>query len=279
MNRFYRSKFFIILTIITLAAVIFPTVFSVMGVGGVFKNVANAVVLPFQKLFGGISDSLDGFVSYFTEFDRLVEENRELKEQISEMKDKVSAAEETEIMNEWLFNYLELKREHTDYVFCDADITGRESGNYMTVFTLDRGTAHGVAANMPVVTSEGIVGYVTEGGRNWCKAVTIIESGTAIGAYVERSGEFGVIEGAYELKENGLCALKYTAQDADIQVGDRIISSGYGSVYPRGLIIGTVESITPNDASRTMEIYVRPCADITDLQKVMIITSYENYVE
>ena len=62
-------------------------------------------------------------------------------------------------------------------------------------------------------------------------------------------------------------------------MGDRIVSSGYGSVYPRGLVIGTVEKIEKDPASRSVKVTVRPSADLTDLSRMMIITDYEVYTE
>ncbi|MBR6675921.1 MAG: rod shape-determining protein MreC [Clostridia bacterium] len=182
-------------------------------------------------------------------------------------------------MNEWLYNYLELKRQHNDFSFTEATVSAHESGNFTTVFMLDKGKAHGIAKDMPVVTSEGIIGYICEVGTTWSKAVTFLEQGTAVGAYVERSGVEGVIEGRYELTQEGVCLLSYIAADADIKVGDRIVSSGYGSVYPRGLVIGTVEKIEKDPASRSVKVTVRPSADLTDLSRMMIITDYEVYTE
>ena len=279
MKSFFRSKFFTVTVIVALCLVIVPSVFYSMGIGGVLKDAVNVVFSPVQKAFNYCTDAIDGFVSFFTEFDRISEENRALKEEIASLKDRISRAEETEEMNEWLYDYLELKREHTDYKFVPATVTGGEGGNYMTVFLLDKGYAQGVRKDMPVVTDSGIVGYICEVGTTWSKAVTILEAGGAVGAYVERSGEQGVIEGNFELSEKGVCKMSYLSADADIQVGDRIVSSGYGSVYPRGLVIGTVESVEKDSVSRSLAVTVRPTADLSEIEKLMIITEYETYTE
>ena len=279
MKSFFRSKFFTVTVIVALCLVIVPSVFYSMGIGGVLKDAVNVVFSPVQKAFNYCTDAIDGFVSFFTEFDRISEENRALKEEIASLKDRISRAEETEEMNEWLYDYLELKREHTDYKFVPATVTGGEGGNYMTVFLLDKGYAQGVRKDMPVVTDSGIVGYICEVGITWSKAVTILEAGGAVGAYVERSGEQGVIEGNFELSEKGVCKMSYLSADADIQVGDRIVSSGYGSVYPRGLVIGTVESVEKDSVSRSLAVTVRPTADLSEIEKLMIITEYETYTE
>lgn len=279
MRDFFRSRFFTVLVVIMLVMVIVPSVFGVMGLGGVLRNGINTVLTPLQKLFTYVTDAADGFTDYFTEFDRIVDENDKLRELNSELQDKISAAEETEQMNLWLFNFLELKREHTDYKFEPATVTGRESGNYKTVYVLDKGTAQGIEVNMPVILPEGIVGHIVEAGTDWSKALTVLEAGVSVGAYVERSGEIGVVSGNYTLAKEGLCEMKYLGEEADIQVGDRIISSGYGSVYPRGLVIGFVETVEKNAAGRALDVTVRPAAELGDISRLMILTDYETYTE
>ena len=279
MKNFFRSKFFAVLVVIALVLTIVPSVFYAMGVGNYAHELINKALIPLQKGFSFITDGIDGYVSYFTEFDRIVEENNQLRERIDELEDQIYSAREIEGMNQWLYDYLELKREHTDYIFEAANVTGRESGNYMKVFTLDRGKNHGVEVDMPVVTSDGIVGYIVEAGNDWSKAVTILDSTASIGAYIERTGELCVVQGDYTLANEGLCKLNYLTEESDIQEGDRILSSGYGSVYPRGHIIGYVEKIETDENSRTKVAYITPAADLSDISKLMIITDYETYSE
>jgi rod shape-determining protein MreC len=250
-----------------------------MGVGNFTHNVINQMLSPLQKGFSFITDSLDSYASYFTEFDRIVEENNALRNRIEELEDQIYSAKEIEGMNEWLFEYLELKREHTDYVFEAANVTSDGGTNYMKVFTLDRGKNHNVEVDMPVVTPQGIVGYIVEAGSDWSKAVTILESSSTIGAYIERSGELCVVEGDYALANENLCRLNYLSEESDIEVGDRILSSGYGSVFPRGLVIGHVSKIEKDPNSRSVVAYITPAADLTELSKLMVITDYETYSE
>mgnify|MGYP002570288438 FL=1 len=279
MRRFLGSKFFIVVVLIAIVLTVVPTVLSAMGLRSVVKDAALSLLSPIQHLCTYATDAVEGFTSYFTEFDRVVEENNALREKILELENQIDSALETEQMNEWLYDYLELKREHADFQLESANVTGRESGNYMTVFTLDKGTAHGVEKNMPIISKNAIVGYITEAGSNWSKAVTILESGQAIGAYVERSGAVGVVEGDFSLASQGLCKLSYLGADADVEVGDRILSSGYGSVYPRSLVIGHVTEIEKDPYSQSITVYIQPAASLSDEDRFMIITEYDTYTE
>jgi len=275
MRNFLKSRFFIAIVIAAVLLVIVPSVLSLAGFDTYVRDAVNVVMTPLQKGFNYITDAIDGFASYFTRFDEIVEENARLKSELADVKSQLYDAQQTENLNEWLSTFLEIKRTHTDFTFADAAITGHESVNYMTVFTVDRGTAHGIAEGMPVVTPDGVLGYVDEVGLTWAKIRTLIESATSIGAAVERTGELGLVEGSFSLAADGLCQITYLSAESDVRVGDRIVTSGYGSVYPRGLVIGTVSEIVPDPYSRTLSAYILPAAALTGLDRVMIITSYD----
>ena len=281
MRRFIESRFFVISIIVCLALIIVPSTLTAMGLGNYVSSAVTTVISPFQKLFSYVSDGISGFSQYFTEYDRLVEENEELREMVELMRDEIHSAEELEQMNNWLFGYLELKKEHTDFTFEPATVTGTGSGNYKTVLTLDCGTAKGVYEGMAIVSPEGIVGHIVEAGTSWSKAVTLIESGSAVGAVIERTGETGLVEGDFSLVSDGMCKMTYLAADSDVKEGDRVLTTGTGSVYPGGLVVGYVSRVETDPLNRTKIAYVTAAADITNLKntKLMVITSYETVRE
>lgn len=273
MSGFVKNKFFMIMVVLMLFFTIVPSVLTATGSGNYVKNALNVAVSPLQKLFNYATDAMEGFTSYFTEFDKIIDENNSLKEENRQLKEQIADVEKTEQMNEWLYSYLELKREHMDFTYTSASVIGREAGNYMTVFTLDKGTLHGISAGMPAVTDYGVVGYVSDVGTDWCKVVTLLESGSAVGAYIERTEETGVVKGDFALSSEGLCLMYYIGADSTVTEGDRIFTSGYGSVYPRGLLIGYVEKTEPDPNTQTLTAYIRPSEQMTDITKLMIITS------
>lgn len=279
MSRFFKSRFFIVALLCAIVLTIVPSVLSFMGLGGQVRNALGTVATPFRYVFSTVSDAAVGFVKYFKEFDDIKAENRILKDKVADLESRIDAAKAIEEENEWLYSYLGLRREHIDYEFESARVIGRESGNYMTVLTLNRGSMHGIETNMPVVTEKGIVGYVSEVGASWCKVVTILETASSVGAYVDRSGELGLVEGVYELRDKGICQMSYLPSDADIKVGDLVYSSGIGSFYPRGLLIGKVVELTPDEFSRNLIASIEPAADLSDIRNAMIIKSFTAYAE
>ncbi len=279
MSKFFRSGFFIIALLIAIVLVVVPAVLSAMGLGDTVRGAFGTVVSPIRYAVNGVAEGIDGFISYFREFDAINAENRILKDRVAELERELEEAEVIKEENEWLYDYLGLGREHTDYELEAAKVIGREAGNYMTVFTLNRGSMHGIKVNMPVITDEGIVGYVSEVGGSYSKAVSIIETASSVGAYVERSGELGLVEGVFELKGRGHCQMSYLPSDADIRVGDLVMSSGIGSLYPRGLPIGRVIELTPDEYSRDLVATLEPSADLSDLRSVMILKGFTVYTE
>ena len=121
------------MTVVALLVAIVPTVLYSMGLTFVFRDVVGIALTPLQKVFNYATDSIDGFASYFYKFDELVEENNQLREQVSELKSQIYDSAEIEEMYIWMSDYLEMKMRHTDFQFLSAAVTGRESGNYSKV--------------------------------------------------------------------------------------------------------------------------------------------------
>lgn len=275
--RFFKSKFFIISLTAALLLSIIPGVLCVMGHGSYVRSALQVIATPFEWCFTKIGDGLGGYAKYFASLEELRAENAALRSELAEYEGKLYDASLIEEENEYLRGYLGLKNLHTDFHFESATVIGRETANYRTVYTLSRGSLHGIEKNMPVVTEDGLLGYVTEIGATWCRVVSIIETASAVGACVERSGDLGLIEGAYELRFEGLCRMIHIDPEADIRKGDVIITSGVGSIYPLGLSVGRVISVSPDENTRTLTAVVEPSVDFENVSKVMIITNYNVY--
>ena len=274
--KFWKSKAFIVCVIVAVALILTTAVLSAFGRTGPVRSVLKTVAKPFEWVGSQAADALNGFVAVFTEYDRLAEENEALKEELAALKEEQYNNDSLRQENAWLKEYLNLAGEQPGVMLTDARVVSREAGNYSTVLTLDRGVAHGVRKNMPVITEDGVFGYVKEVGLDWCKVVSIVETASAVGAYTDRTGAQGVVQGDVDLREGGRCVMQYT-KDADIRIGDRVLTAGGSeSLYPSGLLIGEIVSIEADDAG--LQVEIRPAVDFTDLDSIsrmMVIRGYK----
>lgn len=273
--KLFKSRFFVISLAVALLLSIVPGVLCAMGQGSYIRSAIVTVASPFRWAFTKVGEGISGFSLYFKTLEELRDENDALRAELEGYKSLVYDAELIKEENEFYSDYLGIKEEHIDFLFENATVVGHESTNYRTVVTLSKGSLHGIEVNMPVITEEGLIGHITEVGSTWSKAEIITESSSAVGAYIERSGALGVVEGTYELRAEGLCRMVYIEADADIRVGDKVLSSGIGEVYPRGLLIGKVTEVSMDERTRTLVATVEPAADLESISKVMIITEYE----
>lgn len=273
--KLFRNRFFLVCLCIAVVLSVMTSAFALMGYGGLAKNIIGTVTMPVRWCVSSVANGIEGWKRYFTSVRSVSEKNDTLEEENRKLREELERAELLEKENERLRRYLGMKAQYPSFRMEEGLIISYSSGNYMTTFTLNRGTMHGVEVNMPVVTEEGIVGYVTEAGLNWCMVSTVLETATSVGAYVPRSGAIGIVEGDYSMRTEGMCRMAYLETDADIEVGDRVVSSGTGSVYPAELVIGTVESVEVDEYNRTKIAKIRPAVDFSSLKWVMVITGYE----
>jgi rod shape-determining protein MreC len=109
--------------------------------------------------------------------------------------------------------------------------------------------------------------------------MTLLDTSVSVGAVTTRATENGLCEGDYARLHQGHATLKNLPEEADVQVGDIVVTSGRGSVYPYGIPIGRVTEVTANAFVRTTEAAVEPFTDLSDLTQVMIVTKYIHYVD
>lgn len=255
-----------------------PSVLILTGHGEPIRTAVNTILSPIRGVFSDAGDGIRDISAYITEFDALKAENERLRSQLASMEDTIRAAELTLEENAFLREFLSLKESHNDYRFLKCEIVASDaSAGYRRTLTLNAGTVEGAAIGYPVITPSGVVGRITEVGGNWAKAAPITELSSAIGAYVERSGDSGVAEGSYLYRDAGQLLFNYLEENADIIIGDRIRTSGVNSYYPRGLLIGEITEILTDPATGARSAVITPTSPLSDLRDVMVLTDFAIY--
>ena len=275
MKNLFQNKFMIVLIVIAILLVGTTSFISALGYTSYVRNAIGIVLTPVQK---GLNFVFDGFEDIFSskeKYEDLRKENEELKQQLAKNEEELANAKLALQENESLKEFFGIKEEHIDCKFENAKITGRQSTTYNVLYTIDKGTYHGITPGMPVIDKYGVLGCVSEVGLTWAKVTCITEPDVSLGATVERNGESGICSGTFAASKKGFCVLSYLNKTTSIETGDRIVTSDESSMFPKGLLIGTVESIETDSLTRERIAYVKPAADLENANSVMVITEFE----
>ena len=184
------------------------------------------------------------------EYDRIALENKEYKE---------------------LLNIVD---DISQYETVGANVIGRDGMDKFYSFTIDKGDKQGIEVNDVVISADGVVGVVVETGPNFAKVSTILSPAVSVGCFAGSERDVGIVTGSYDLSENDVCIFNYLPKDTLVKAGDIVSTTGYGSVFPKDLIIGTVETVEIEASGNSKYATVRPAADITDVKIVFVITDF-----
>lgn len=202
------------------------------------------------------------------EAEALRRENASLRRQLA---DYIDVKKE----NEQLWSYFKLKKENPSYQIVPATVIRRDANDDFYAFTLDIGTAVGVRLNAPVITENGLVGWVSQADAVSCRVKTVLSPDTKAGVQGKKTGDSGILSGSATLCAQNLTGMNALAEDHQLQKGDMIVTSGVGGVYPSGLLVGEVQSIEFNKYDATRRAVIKPYEDVRHVTAAAVITGFE----
>lgn len=272
MYFFEKNKFKIIIAAVAFLIVVIIAVTSVTGAKiPVISNTVNFIISPFQKVAISIYDGIDDFFAMLRSNKNYARENEQLKERIAVLEEKIRQNDEYAQENDRLRQMLELTQKDTEFEYIAADVTATDMTNWSKTFTVDKGLVDGVEKNCAVVTVDGLVGHVSEVGRTWARVVSVIDSSSSVGATVTRLNANAVVNGNLALSSDSMCVMDYLIKDTNVEIGDYVVTSGKGGIYPRGLYIGKVTQLNDDVSGLSREAIIEPGVDFYDLNEVLII--------
>ncbi|QNL44208.1 rod shape-determining protein MreC [Oscillibacter hominis] len=265
---------------ILFAAAVIAVALSVMSVftntSAPLTNLAGVITSPFRSAFTAVAEWFNDKQAYYADYKALEAENAELRNRIAEMEEAVRQSEADSEENARFRSLLNLREQRKEFDFESAHITARNTSNWTSSLTLNRGTDHGVAVGDCVVNEQHyLVGVVSEVGLNWCTVLTTIDTDTQLGAMVFRTDEIGVASGDFNLMGEKRLKLSYLPADSTLLNGDLVVTSGVGGYYPTGLVIGSVEEVKLDDSGLTQYAVIAPMVDFDELSQVFIIKDFD----
>ncbi|MEN6420437.1 MAG: rod shape-determining protein MreC [Smithella sp.] len=223
---------------------------------------------PVQKvLSGSIKGVRDAWMRYLF-LVGLQEENKNLKKKINELNAVIVSYQES-YQEAQRLKKLQYIADNSNYRFITARVIGREQAAISRTVMINKGSADGLKNGMPVVASPGLIGRLVDVSWHVSRVLLFIDENSNVDAIVQRNRTQGIISGA---GSRGMI-LKYVSKTQDVQVGDIVVSSGMGGVFPKGWLIGQVIRVDRQDGGLFLKIYVAPFTDFSKLEEVMILSS------
>ncbi len=193
-------------------------------------------------------------------------DNRRMIEEIKTLNNTVLATSEALRENERLGKLLGMRKAVTAPTMA-ALVIGDDSTPWYRSLALDHGSADGIGEGMPVLAVDGIVGQIIKVTPSSSRVLLLTDHASSITAMVARSRARGVVKG----DGDGRLILEFTMRGEDVQVGDEIISSGVGGIFPKGLMIGRVTAVRKGDYGIFQNITVKPAVSIAHLEEVLVV--------
>ncbi|MCK5227353.1 MAG: rod shape-determining protein MreC [Desulfobulbaceae bacterium] len=200
-------------------------------------------------------------------------ENENLHKQLLKMKAINAEHREAAATNIRLNKLLGLK-ESLPPPTITAEIIGKDPSVWFKTIIVNKGSSNGVKKGMPAVTVEGVVGQVMDTSPHYAKILLAIDPNSAIDVLVQKTRVQGIIKGDGEIFK-----LHYVLKNNNIHPGDTIITSGFGSIFPKGLPLGTVSKAVKSRRGMFQEIEIKPTVDFSQLEYLIIIMKETSLAE
>lgn len=232
---------------------------------GVTHQLTLDMIGPFQ---GVLSRSMAGVVSFKNDYLALWnirDENKKLQDLVDKYLKELS--EYREGYRTYLYLQEQLKfREQLEFQPLAARVVGKDPSFWFQTIVVDRGKKDDVLEGMVVLTPEGVVGQVVHAADHYAKVLLANAPSSAIDALVQKNRVRGILKGD---GEKGY-TLQYVLKNADVAVGDHIVTAGIGGVFSSGIPLGVVAAVHKKERGMFQEIEVTPSVDFQKLENVLI---------
>lgn len=270
-SSFMTSKY--ILIVLTAVCLIFiSTSFFTDRLVAPLRSAISMVVVPLQKGMNNLG--LWTYDKYTTlqEISVVLDENKELKSKVDDLTEENNQLRQDTYELSRLRELYQLDEKYTGYTKVGARIIEVTADNWSKAFKVDKGSDDGIKKDMNVIAGGGLVGIVTEVGKNYSIIKTIIEDNNSVSGMLIDTNETCIVEGDIEQSDSGLVKLTHFKSDMTVRDGDKIVTSNISDKYLQGILIGYAKDVTPDSNKLTQSGYLVPAVDFNNLQEVLIIT-------
>ncbi len=244
------------------------------------KDAALSTVSPIRSVFVSVEQWIIDHTDNLKTLQQVVDENNRLKDQIEALKEENRILQNQTRRTTELEELYQMDTYYRDYPKTAAQIVGLSPNNWYETFILDKGSADGMQQYMPILSSYGLAGHISEVYEHYSVVTSVINQNSIIYGQINRQdGDLVVVQGAngYRITEIGtveqdMCMIRFVSNEVDITIGDEIVTSTLGDIYPPGLSVGTVIEIIPVGTGYESIALVKPTSTLEQVDMVLIIT-------
>lgn len=259
---------FVICCLVSLLLLTFYVREGEAGVIHSIRSGVNTVATPVRMVGAVVATPFNAIGNVFTNLSAPQETLSELKKQNEELTSELAQLTEAEKTAERLESLLGLQSTY-NLQSTAARIIGTTGDAWSQTVTIDKGSANGFEISMPVCNSGGVIGQIIEVSAATSTVRLINDENSGVSAMVQSTRAQGILQG----QPDGTLMLSYVPADADVKVGDVIITSGLGGRFPKGLPLGTVSSVSRAANATYYTIVVRAISTAESNEEVLVITS------
>ena len=273
-ERKHRRRGIFAGTVVTFVAVVLALVVALdmSGNSAMLSGPIGTLLAPVQSAVASVSASINEKLNAFGDTLELERELTEAQQELAATSVKTARYDEVVAENERLRALMDNYEKYEQYDPMFARVIGKDTGNWYTNFTVDKGTSNGVEKGMTVMSADGVVGRVVEVGLNYAKVLTIVDGSSGVAVLIERTRDNGVIRGMVDdTTGEYLLQMNYLLDLNDVRTGDTVLTSGLDGVFPKGLPIGTVTQISRQSSELSQYVVVTPYADFEHVEEVLLL--------
>lgn len=274
MKDFFKTSSFKVLAIVVVV-LLGLIIYTATAGGSLLASLLGFATTPMQSVSTQATGAVTEFVDLGSlskgELEKMVEnlseDNALLREQLVDYENVLQE-------NEQLKEQLSITEEVPENTLRAATVIGRDPNDVFFGFSIDKGTLSGISVGDPVITSQGLVGIVTNAYATTSKVATLLSEDVKVSAVDVLCGESGVISSDITTASAGLLRMNYLSSETQVKEGDIITTSGAGNTYPKDIIIGEVQSVQKSENDISQYAVVKPYEDLTAVQDVFVVIDF-----
>lgn len=253
-------------TIVLAAFVFYSLHLKDTGHESLFEKGALNFISPVNKVISRVNNKVAEIWNDYADLVGVRKENKQLRESVKILNSRMIENREAVLANERLKKLLDLKN-YLKVPSLAASVIGEDGTPWFKTIIIDRGEVDGLREGMPVIAADGVIGQLIKVVARSSRVLLITDHASGVAGVIQRSRARGVVKGS----GGGSCALEFALAEEDVKVGDTVITSGIGGVFPKGLNIGEVSMVKKGEYGIFQTVEVRPAVNLARLEEVLVL--------